>query len=443
MKYVSGKYRSGHLLEHITDIEKALTEAWKAEGMTGIANIQTQRDFRDRIEDASYGRNIVRFDDANQPSILVRFVPNKEAKKSFLYSDSTSGIHQAFIIDNLVRPFERAKYNFGRVGSTNYPVNLYGLTPAHSWNFDQFQAMAVAKGAGWSLPSQAMEAYIALLSMRKAFQSRGNTYFGYSHERPDEVGIMSSELESVGTRHTLTGTGPVSWRHDGTPFGVDGFVGNVWNWTGGRRLNVGEIQVIPDNNACGSKRTAAAHAVGSTDWRAILQNGTLVTPESLLPAWAGATAYAENAVVMSGGVRYRAIAAHTSDSTTEPGVGASWETAWVREGTLHMVWDGAKIVVSDAVDPSPSEDYRSIVFSTLTAAPGVTIPDIMKDLLLFPRAGAPKGTFYVRTAGERLPFLGGARNNSSDAGLGAVNLRTTRAHANTIIGAASAYVEPS
>jgi hypothetical protein len=108
-----------------------------------------------------------------------------------------------------------------------------------------------------------------------------------------------------------------------------------------------------------------------------------------------------------------------------------------------MVWDGAKIVVSDAVDPSPSEDYRSVVFSTLTAAPGVTIPDIMKDLLLFPRTSAPKGTFYVRTAGERLPFLGGSRNYSGHAGLGAVYLSDTRANAGSNSGAASAYVEPS
>lgn len=441
MKYVSGKYRSGHLLEHITDIEKALTEAWKSEGMTGIANIQTQRDFRDRIEDASYGRNVVRFDDANQPSILVRFVPNKEAKKSFLYSDSTSGIHQAFVIDNLVRPFERAKYNFGRVGSTNYPVNLYGLTPAHSWNFDQFQAMAVAKGAGWSLPSQAMEAYIALLSMRKAFQSRGNTYYGYSHERPDEGGIMSSELENVGTRHTLTGTGPVSWRHDGTPFGVDGFVGNVWNWTGGFRLVDGAFQIIPDNNACGSKRTVAAHAAGSTEWREILFNGSLVTPEALLDAWASTTPYAENAVVMSGGVRYRAIAAHTSDSTTEPGTGASWETVWVREGTIHYIWDGEKLVVSDyKVSDSTN---RSITFSSLTVASGLVIPAIMQDYLLFPRASAPKGTRYANLSGERLPFLGGSRDGCSNAGLGAAILNYTRAGAGNVIGAASAYVEPS
>ncbi len=440
MKYTSGAYRSGYLLKHITDVEKALTEIWKSLGMTGITDTTVQREFINRIEDASNGRNTVRFDAANQPSIMVRFVPNRESKKSYLYNDSTSGIHQAFVIDNLVRPFERAKYNFGRVGSTNYPVNLWGLTPAHSWNFDQFQAMAVAKGDGWSLPSQAMEAYIALLSMRKAFEVRGNTYYGYSHERPDEFGIMASELESVGTRHTLTGTGPVTWRHDGTPFGVDGIVGNVWNWTGGLRLVDGALQIIPNNDACGSKRTVAAHAVGSTEWREFLQNGTLVTPEALLSAWADATPYAENAVVMSGGIRYRATGAHTSDSTTEPGVGASWETVWVREGTIHVIWDGSKLVISDykIVDGTT----RTITFSSLTAAPGIVVPAIVQDYLLFPRASAPKGTRWINTTGERLPVLGGARHYSSSAGLGAVNLIDPRANAGNGIGAASAYVEP-
>ncbi len=40
----------------------------------------------------------------------------------------------------------------------------------------------------------------------------------------------------------------------------------------------------------------------------------------------------------------------------------------------------------------------------------------------------------------RLPILGGSRNNSSNAGLGAVNLNNTRANANNNIGAASDYL---
>ena len=175
---------------------------------------------------------------------MVRFNPDREGSLAYLYGDSTGGLHPAFIIDGLVKPFEVGKYPFGRIGSTNYPVCLRGLTPAHSQTFDQFQPLAVNKGAGFHLMTNAEWAYITLLSMRKGFQCRGNTYYGKHHVRTDEFGIMSSETESIGTRHTLCGTGPVSWSHDGTPFGVYEMVGNVWLWVGGFRIVNGEIQVL-------------------------------------------------------------------------------------------------------------------------------------------------------------------------------------------------------
>lgn len=45
-------------------------------------------------------------------------------------------------------------------------------------------------------------------------------------------------------------------------------------------------------------------------------------------AWVDPTAYALNSGVENDGSSYISILAHTSDSTTEPGVGASWETYW-------------------------------------------------------------------------------------------------------------------
>jgi len=45
-------------------------------------------------------------------------------------------------------------------------------------------------------------------------------------------------------------------------------------------------------------------------------------------AWATATAYAVNDAVSNGGSSYVCISAHTSGSTTEPGVGASWQAEW-------------------------------------------------------------------------------------------------------------------
>ncbi len=45
-------------------------------------------------------------------------------------------------------------------------------------------------------------------------------------------------------------------------------------------------------------------------------------------AWATSTAYAENDVVESGGSSWICTGAHTSGSSTEPGVGASWTANW-------------------------------------------------------------------------------------------------------------------
>ena len=159
-------------------------------------------------------------------------------------------------------------------------------------------------------------------------------------------------------------------------------VGNVSKWVGGFRIVNGELQVLPQGNAAGTLRTLAAHGAASTDWKAIIAAGTLVTPEALLDLWASGVEYAADAVIMSGGVRYKALSLHTSASATEPNVGADWATVWVREGTLHM-WDGAIVKLADAA-LGLTEDGRTATFSALTA-PGLTPPDIIKQLNLFPK----------------------------------------------------------
>jgi hypothetical protein len=275
--------------------------------------------------------------------------------------------------------------------------------------------------------------------MRKGFQCRGNTYYGKHHVRTDEFGIMSSETESIGTRHTLCGTGPVSWSHDGTPFGVYEMVGNVWLWVGGFRIVNGEIQVLPNNNAAGSLRTVAAHAVASANWRVFLLDGSLVVPEATLSAWVTATAYETGNVIMHNGVRYKALSNHASDSTNEPGIGESWETAWIREGTLHYIYDGTVRISDYAL--GLDDTYRSIAFSSLAPLAPVTVPDIVRQLLLAPRALGPLGQIYVRGA-ERFPLRGASRSNTSISGLGALNLSVTRGHADHHIGGGLGYVEP-
>lgn len=59
----------------------------------------------------------------------------------------------------------------------------------------------------------------------------------------------------------------------------------------------------------------------------VWKNGALVTVGTPA-AWATATAYTAGAVRSNGGTNYVCILAHTSGSSTEPGVGASWQTNW-------------------------------------------------------------------------------------------------------------------
>jgi len=73
----------------------------------------------------------------------------------------------------------------------------------------------------------------------------------------------------------LNGSGPISWMHDGSPWGVWGMNGNFYQWTTGFRQKAGEIQVIPNNDAA---LPTTNHSDTSDAWKAMLANGSLVAP---------------------------------------------------------------------------------------------------------------------------------------------------------------------
>lgn len=58
--------------------------------------------------------------------------------------------------------------------------------------------------------------------------------------------------ETAGSARTLTGSGPVQWRHNGKENGIADLSGNVWEWNSGMRIFNGEIQIIENNNAAKS-----------------------------------------------------------------------------------------------------------------------------------------------------------------------------------------------
>ena len=436
MKTTMGRYSQAELAKRIFAIEDELTALWLAGGMTGITDASTQKSFRKRIEEASYGRNTVRFDDNGQPSVLVKFVPDDKCKLSYLYGDSTAGIHPAFIVDGVVKTFYKGKYQLGRVGTTNYPVVLRGLAPAHTVTFDTLQAAVVAKGAGYVLSTQQIEGYLYLLSMRNGFEAGGNTNYGKYYYAMDESGVASRDYSGDNIYHTKGGSGPLSWSHDGSPFGCFDNVGNTWRWTGALRTVDGEIQTFTNNNGAGSLSSVAAHAVASADWKAIDIDGKFVTPEALVAAWATATSYAVDNAVMVGGVRYVCISAHSSTASDQPGVGASWDTYWTRKGTLHYAWDGTKALMTDK-KMGLDETSRAITFGSLTA--DIAVPAIAYALGIYPKYTAAKGYLYLR-GGERLARRGGSFYYTNGAGVGSLMLDGGRGGSDSNIGGGLAYL---
>jgi hypothetical protein len=233
--------------------------------------------------------------------------------------------------------------------------------------------------------------------MREGFQPRGNDNYGVSYQDSTEKGVASYVYSTAPRQigRTRTGSGPLSWNLDGTPFSPADMRGNVAEWITGRRINEGEIQVLADNNAANS---ANSQALASTLWKAFLQDGSLVAPATAdTLKW---------------------------DYVTVPPAG----------GTAAFRLN----IAIENVAPDASA-YGVNSFSTIAAKAGVTVPDILKHLLIMPCASAPLGTQYMRNVGERFGYAGGPWGHTSNAGLGYLLSSNGRSNSNNLIGFRPAF----
>ena len=80
---------------------------------------------------------------------------------------------------------------------------------------------------------------------------------------------------------------------------------------------------------------------------------TKYAPVATFPAWVSGTAYTTGSLVSDGGSYYQSLASHTATAGDEPGVGASWATHWILSlvqpwvtGTVYAI--GAATWVSSA-----------------------------------------------------------------------------------------------
>ena len=103
--------------------------------------------------------------------------------------------------------------------------------------------------------------------------------------------------------------------------------------------------------------------------------------------------------------------------------------------------------ITTTVEHKQTDDgagYGAKDFGTLTAKSGVTIPDILKALALFPNTDKTgRGFIYFRNNGERLLFRGGPYGYGGNAGEAHGLFNNPRSLSSVAVGLFSAYVDPA
>lgn len=234
--------------------------------------IATEKSMFEKLNISLPANNEIIIDDKGLPSVMVK-IP--KFRYCDLFTGGSTKTHPAFIVGGKEYDYIYiSKYPNVVVDGRGY--SLPGVVPADGMTYDEAISYCENKGKGWHLMSNPEWGAIALWCKKHDTQPFGNNMYGYDYYHTSDSGIIQKEYrDGWGTiPFTLTGTGPKDWYHNHDYSGISDLNGNVAEWVSGVRLNDGEIQIIENNNV-------ALHVDQSTDsaeWKAILQDGTLVVP---------------------------------------------------------------------------------------------------------------------------------------------------------------------
>lgn len=357
-------------------------------------------DLKLAVEALSGGRNTVVFDTVAQngifyPNIMVR-IPMFPGNA--VLPGASNDPHPMFRVGGVTVP-EILISKYQNVLLANRAYSLPFRAPATGMTFDVAKMFCENKGSGWHLMTNAEYAGLELWCLQEGVQLRGHTGGGGNALVPHERGTLMGE-------YTATGSGPASWYHDGTQFGVADLIGNAWEWAAGLRLQNGEINIIPDNDAA----LGGDQGPNSKLWRAVSPNGMMVNP----------------------GV----IDSCKFDSTV-PG----------DSQTVEMDLGGGVILRTHRYYPHYTGDdisndylFQSVQFDKITFDEDVAQAlNRLKLLGVMPATGSLDGRLFLRNYGDRTALRGGACDGS--AGLFALNLMHGRAGAAAHRGFRAAYVK--
>ena len=216
----------------------------------------------------------------------------------------------------------------------------------------------------------------------------GNNNYGSDADYPFEHGRPTYKYKdgtTIRIGRTATGSGPNTWFHDHTPYGIDGLNGNVWDWNDGLKLIDGRIYV----------------------------HGT------------------------------DGVAMNNYETTDSHGV----TTGWLDTGLYFDCPNGTN-VISDSVTTrtgtAGSDDYTGgteQLFESTTVKSGLTVPTYFKALCIQPPGtGLGGDCLWVKNHGERICLRGGSWDNVTHSGVFGLNLHNPRTDVGWDIGFRASFI---
>lgn len=336
------------------------------------------------------------YDDKNLPSVMVKIPKMTYAE---LGLGSSTAVHPAFIVNGQeVDAIYISKYQ--NIVQNGRAYSLPGQDPKANITFDTAAKACTDKGSGWHLMTMMEFAVLALWSKANGTMPKGNNNYGKDVSDSVYQAIPSMARDgSNRIQRVATGTGPLSWSHDGTPSGVWDLNGNVWEWQGGIRTVKGEIQILANNNGADSSHSQAA---SSAEWKAIdASDGSLITPDG--------------------------------NGTTTGSIKMDWTSS-------HCQYDTS---ISDSAPDAHSCTFESVTCSANISAAAQLLLQALGMFKYDTSAGAYNGDyFYFNNAEAERSFLrGGHWSGGADAGVFSSNGCYPRSYSSASIGFRSAYVK--
>nr|DAM32643.1 MAG TPA: Carbapenem-associated resistance protein [Caudoviricetes sp.] len=337
--------------------------------------------------------NDIIYDDKGLPSIMV-FIPKFKIKD--VISGGADSVHSAFIVNGKeVDGIYISKYQNVVNNSRAYSLPCEDLKTYVT--LDQAISYCSNKGEGWHVMTRAEWAAIALWCKKNGTMPNGNNNWGKDTSETISRAIPTTYESDGRTAHVATGTGPVSWSHDGTLGGIWDLNGNVWEWNGGLRTVKGEVQVLVNNNAADLDNSQSD---SSAQWKAI----DATTGNYLTPNGSGTTA---NSIKMD----------------------------WVSNKLTYTA------TITAQADASHDCNFANI---TCAASVSAAAQAVLKALALMPDDTTfdYKGdqVWFNNGAAERAFFSGGDWHDGAHAGLFALTGNSLRSGSYSVVGFRSAFV---